>query len=116
MRIKNLLEGKNHEIAQLNLEYLASTDKLKNEVIALSNEIVHLNHLRKMELSEQKIMFEGMLDNLSKDHHKEKEILIMGFNAEGKKLMNVIAGLQSELSQLGEVTKIGEIQQNTREL
>lgn len=33
--------------------------------------------MRKIELSEQKIMYEGMLDNTSKDHLKDKELLIM---------------------------------------
>lgn len=68
------------------MEFQAANEKLKNEIITLNNEIVHLNHMRKIELSEQKIMFEGMLENKTKDHMKEKELLIMQYSLQVKKL------------------------------
>jgi hypothetical protein len=77
---------------------------------------VHLNHLRKIELSEQKIVYEGMLENKAKDQLKEKELLILQYSMQVKKLENHLANMESKVSQIGEEKKIGEIQQNTREL
>lgn len=103
-------------MAELGLEWQAASEKLKNEIVTLNNEIVHLNHMRKMELSQQKIMYEGMLESKSKDHLKDKELLIMQNNITIKKLNNQITALQTALDQVSEHKKIGEIQQNTREL
>ena len=72
--------------------------------------------MKKMELSEQKLMFENIIEHLKKDHNKEKELLIMGHNMEIKKLASLIASMESQVDQLGEAKKIEEIQQNNREL
>lgn len=57
--------------------------------------------MKKMELSEQKIMFENIIDHLKKDHNKEKELLIMGHNLEIKKLAGHIASMENQVDQLG---------------
>lgn len=88
------------------MEWQAANEKLKSEILTLNNEIVHLNHMRKMELSEQKIMYEGMLESKSKDHLKDKELLIMQNNITIKKLNNQITALQTALDQVSEHKKI----------
>lgn len=69
-----------------------------------------------MELSEQKLLYEGMLDSASKEHLKEKEVLIMQHAIEIKRLQNHLAAAESKLALLGEQKKIGEVQQSTREM
>ncbi len=50
-KIKQMLSLKNNEIDELSYEYKSTIDKLKNEIISLNNEILHINHLRKIQLS-----------------------------------------------------------------
>jgi hypothetical protein len=57
-----------------------------------------------------------MLENKAKDQLKEKELLILQYSMQVKKLENHLANMESKVSQIGEEKKIGEIQQNTREL
>lgn len=85
-KIRQLLSLKDNQLDQLTYQYKSSIDKLKNEIITLNNQILHINHLRKIELSEQKIMYENMINNITKENAKEKQLMQVEHDIVIKKL------------------------------
>ena len=68
---------------------------------------MHINHLRKIELSEQKIVYENIIDNIARENNKEKEIITIENNLAIKKLEQQIAYKAIESSNINELKKIG---------
>jgi hypothetical protein len=50
----------------MNFEYKNHIDKLKNDLIGLNNQLIHVNHIRKMELSEQKLHYENVIEGVER--------------------------------------------------
>ena len=100
---------------QLQQEYETCIDQLKKEISALNKEIIHLNHIRKIQLSEQKIMYDHMIENMTKEHIKQKELVSMEYDLLVKKLQQMVSCKEIEACKLGELLKVGEINQSVRE-
>lgn len=114
-KARNLLDLKTHEINEMNQEFKHYADRLKGEIQTLNNEIVHLTHMRKIELSEQKLMYENAIDSLTREHLKQKELLTIENDLQLKRLEKVLNDKCIEATKIGEQKKIGEIEQNVRE-
>jgi hypothetical protein len=114
-KARSLLDQRAHEISEMNSEFKHYADRLKAEIHTLNNEIVHLTHMRKIELSEQKLMYENALDALARDHLKQRELTAIENDLHLKRLEKVLTDKCIENAQIGEQRKLGEIEQNVRE-
>lgn len=68
---------------------------------------MQINHLRKIELSEQKIIHDHMIENMAKESSKERELLSIEHDLLVKKLEQLLVSKELEAAKLGELVKVG---------
>ena len=85
-KTQHLLKIKSNQLEETRLEHDSTLEKLKNQIIDLNNELVHLSHIKKIEISELRVMFENMIDKLNRQNDKSKELIIIEYDLLLKKV------------------------------
>jgi hypothetical protein len=83
--------------------------------VGLNNQLIHVNHIKKMELSEQKLHYENVIEGIEREFKKEKDVLILQNDMEIKKISNMLAAKQMEADRLGQEIKYVHIENNVQQ-
>lgn len=100
-KTQNIIEMKNNEMDELVMEFRGQADQLKNEIVALNNQIVHITHLKKIEVSDTKMHYENLIDQMGREFDKERQLMALQNEMEIKKLLHLIEHKENDNDKIG---------------
>ena len=95
-------------------EHKNISDKLLGQIRSLEQDLEHCQHVKRLELSEQKISYENLIDKVKRELQKEQEIATFQYESELKRLKNEVHVRETEIEKLGDEISTGKIANEMR--
>jgi hypothetical protein len=91
---------KENQFTEQLYENKSSQEKARQEMASLHEQINHLEHMKKLELSEMRVEYENIIHSLGREGRKEQEVSAMNYEMEIKKVKNQLNLKRIEAEQM----------------